>query len=209
MRSTQLQRVLASLFREIGGSKLRRLSRTLVFVATLFAVVGATPAFADSPSRSESEKARKNPKTIVIDGREYGPKEGLKVDSLQFEIEPGSGPVGVVFEDTSNGGGPITPEVAWGASYAISTEWWSQLGYDGKAKAAANIFAGQRIIQVCYWYTRGGQLVSAIYCSNATSNGVAWAPGGEVTSAVWDSLDPFAPQTIFHVDTARINPGVF
>jgi len=171
--------------------------------------VGAAPVFADSPPGSDSGNARNHPKTVVIDGREYGPKDGLKVDTFQFEIEPGSGPVGVVFEDTSNGPGSITPQIAWGASYAISTEWWSQLGYDGKAKAAANVFSGLRIIQVCYWYTRAGEgIVSATFCSNADSSTGVWRPGPEVTSAVWDSLNPIAPPTIFHVSTVRIDPGI-
>lgn len=80
-------------------------------------------------------------------------------------------------------------------AYAISTEWWSQLGYDGKAKADANIWSGTRIIQVCMWYTRGGAKVSDTVCSNAASTGGSWLSGPVKTMSVWDSLDPNAPHT--------------
>ena len=97
----------------------------------------------------------------------------------------------------------------WGASYAISTEWWSQLGYDGKAKAAANLYAGLRIIQVCIWYTRDGEgVVGAKVCSNANSPNCVWVPGPEKTTSAWDSLNPFAPPTVFNISTVRISPGI-
>lgn len=191
---------------EEGEPKLKRLNRVVICVATVFAMVGATPVFADSPSGSDSENARTHPKTVVIDGREYGPKDGLQVDTFQFEIEPGSGSVGIVFEDRSNKPGSIIPQITWGASYAISTEWWSQLGYDGKARAAANIYSGKRIVQVCMWYTRGGAAVSGTVCSTANYLAGTWSAGPEATISVWDSLDPFAPPTIFNVSTVRINP---
>lgn len=170
-------------------------------------MMGTTPVFADSPSGSESENARNDRKTVVVDGREYGPKDGLEVDTFQFEIEPGSGPVGLVFEDTSKEPGSITPQVAWGASYAISTEWWSQLGYDRKARAAANIFNGKRIVQVCMWYTRAGEgNVSPTVCSTANFLAGTWSSGPEKTMPVWDSPNPIAPPTVFNFSTVRINP---
>jgi hypothetical protein len=142
----------------------------------------------------------------VIDGREYGPKDGLKVDTYQCEIEPGSGTVGIEFRDAPQGPGSVTPQATWGSSYAISTEWWSQLGYDGKAKAAANIFNNKRIIQVCMWYTRGGAAVSGTVCSNAASTGGSWLSGPEKTMSVWDSLNSRDPPTVFNFSTVRINP---
>ena len=51
-------------------------------MATIFAMVEATPVFADSPSGSDSVNVQNDPKTVVIDGREYGPKDGLKIDTL-------------------------------------------------------------------------------------------------------------------------------
>ena len=83
------------------------------------------------------------------------------------------------------------------------------MGYDGKAKAAANVFGTLRIIQVCMWYTRDGEgVVGPKMCSNADSSTGFWRPGPEVRESVWDSLNPFAPPTIFRVSTVRINPGI-
>lgn len=183
---------------------MRRLARAVLCAVTVIAVAAPTAVFADSPTACQSRNA--HIKTVVIDGREYGPKDGLKVDVFQCEIEPGSGPVGLVFGDTPHGPGSVTPQITWGASYAISTEWWSQLGFDGKAKAAANIFNGKRIIQVCMWYTRGGEVVSDTLCSTAASTGGSWLSGPEVTMSVWDSLDPSAPHTIFNFSKVEISP---
>lgn len=163
---------------------------------------------ADTPSAFDSANTREHPKTVVIDGREYGPKDGLEIDTMQFEVEPGSGPVGAVFDSTSNGpAGLITPLATWGSSYAISTEKW-QLYYEGKAKAAANVFGGKRIIEVCIWYTRGGVQKGDRVCSNAVSSGGGWWPGSEARTSVWDSLHPWAPPTIFNMSTVRINPNI-
>lgn len=184
--------------------------RAAVCVAALFTIAVASPAFADSPSGLGSSSASKGDgTTVVIGGREYGPKDGLRIDTLQFELEPGSGTVGVVFDDTSNGVGSVSPMATWGSSYAISSEWWSQLGYDGKAKAAANVYSGLRIIQVCIWYTRAGEgIVGPKICSYAGGTCSYWAPGPEVRESVWDSLDPFAPPTVFNIQTARILPQI-
>lgn len=187
---------------------MRRLSRSVVCVAALLAVAGATPVFADSPSPSDSVNAPGHPKTIVINGREYGPKDGLKVDTFQFEIEPGSGPVGLVLGGTSNGPGSLTPLVTWGASYAISEETL-QLFYTGRAKAAANVYDNLRIVRVCIWYTRDGAgVVGPEVCSNADSSTGVWMPGPEAMTSATDSLHPFDPPTVFNISTVRINPGV-
>lgn len=116
--------------------------------------------------------------------------------------------MGVVFDDTSPGLGGISPQFTWGTSYAISTET-VQLFYSGKAKAAANIYSGKRIIQVCIWYTRAGAgVVGPKVCSNADSSTGAWRPGPEKTTSAWDSLNPFDPPTNFNVSTVRIDPGI-
>jgi hypothetical protein len=173
----------------------------------IIAVVVPSPAFAGSPAESDTEDVR-GPKTVVIDGREYGPKDGLQVDTFQIEVEPGSEPVGLVFDDTmSNAPGSIVPLATWGASYAISTET-IQLFYEGKAKAAANIYAGKRIIQVCIWYTRDGEQKGNKVCSNATTSGTVWLPGPEKKTSCWDSLVPWDPPTIFNFTTVRIDPGI-
>ncbi len=188
---------------------MRRVSRAVVSVAALFILAGTTPVFAGSPVASDSVNARSHRNTFVIDGREYGPKDGLKVDTFQFELQPGSGSVGVVFGETPNGPGSVIPlgSTYWGTSYAISTEWWSQLGYDGKAKAAANVYNNLRIVEVCIWYTReGAGVVGAKVCSDASSDTGVWLPGPEVTTSAWDSLNPLDPPTVFNISTVRIDP---
>lgn len=180
-------------------------TRVVVAVAILSVGAGATPAFANSPSGYGSVGTQDHPKTVVIDGTEYGPWDGLVVDARQFEIEPGAGPVGVVFDDRGSGRDSITLQAVWGSSYAISTETL-QFFYDGKAKAAANVFDGKRIIQVCIWYTRGLEVVSAKVCSTANFLAGAWNPGPEVRVSTTDSLDPNAPVTTFRISTIRINP---
>ena len=96
---------------------------------------------------------------------------------------------------------------SWGSSYATSTEI-VQLYYQGKAKAAANIHGGKRIIRVCFWYSRGGSVISPTVCSNASSSTGAWRAGPEKRDGVWDSLDPNAPVTKFHYSITKINPNV-
>lgn len=187
---------------------MRRPIRAAVCVAALFTIAVASPVFADSPSGS-GRASKADGTTVVVGGREYGPKDGLRIDTLQFELQTGSGTVGVVFDSTSDGAGSVSPMAAWGSSYAISTEWWSQLGYDGKAKAAANVYNGLRIIQVCIWYTRAGEgIVGPKICSDAGGTCSYWAPGPEVRESVWDSLNPFAPPTVFNIQTVRILPQI-
>lgn len=180
-----------------------RIRNRVVLVAGLITLAIPTPAFAAKPSGS-------GPATVVIDGREYGPKDGLRVDTFQVELNEGFGSVGTTWEGMgSSGPGGITPQATWGSSYAISTEWGSQLGYDGKAKAGANIWNGLRIVQVCMWYTRDGVNVSGTVCSKATTtNGLTWTAGPEKRMSVWDDLNPFAPQTIFNYSLSRIRTGV-
>lgn len=181
--------------------------RTLVEVAS--SPFGAKlSGILDPVSAPDRASARDRSGTVVIDGREYGPRDGLRVDTWQIEIEPGAGPVGMVFDGVSSRPGLVTPMATWGSSYAISTET-VQLYYSGKAKAAANVYNGRRIIQVCIWYTRGGVMKSAKVCSNATSAGTYWSPGSEVRTGAWGSLNPWAPPTIFNISTVRIDPRIY
>jgi hypothetical protein len=172
---------------------MRRLSRAMLFVA-LLALAAPAAGLAGSP-----------PKTVVIDGREYGPKDGLQVDTMQLAIVPGSGPVGITFDGTSGKHGSPIPQLTLGTSYAISTETL-QIRFDGKAKAAGNIYSGKRIIQVCIWYTRGGTQQGDKVCSNALDD--PWRAGPEKTTWCWDSLNPFDPQTQFVISTVRIDPRI-
>lgn len=159
--------------------------------------VGAATADASSKDATVSD-------TAVVSGREFGPEDGLVVEVEQVEVVPGSGPVGEVFVDNAG----IAPLATWGSSYAISTET-VQLRYTGRAKAAANVYSGKRIIRVCFWYSRGTQNVSSPRCSDASVSGSTWWAGPEVSGSVWDSLDPNAPPTIFNYSTTRIDPQIY
>lgn len=164
--------------------------------AALMVAVGL-PASAVPLAHGATEK-------LKIDGTTYGPESGLVVDHEQVEVSPG-GPD--VVRQFANGKPSVGPQATWDSSYAISTET-VQLHYSGKAKAAANIYSGQRIVQVCIWYTRGGVVISSKVCSNATSSPGYWVAGPEARTSAWDSLDPGAPKTIFNITTARINPAI-
>lgn len=184
---------------------MRKFSRVLIAGAAaavaLTAGAGGATAKITYPDGTDSE-------TAVINGREFGPKDGLTVDVQQFEVTPGGDPVGAYFPTTPPAG-MITPMATWGASYATSTET-VQLYYTGRAKAAGNVFNQERIVQVCFWYTRGGNAISSKYCSNASSTGSAWLAGPEVSHGVWDSLIPGdSNRTIFNISVSRINPNVY
>lgn len=188
---------------------MRRLGRVAVCAAALFVMAGATPVLAASPGTGDPSSAcdlvaTQTPKTLEVSGRKLGAKDGIKVDTYQCELLPGSGTVGLEFSEPPQGS--ITPQIAWGSSYAISTEWWNQLGYDGKAKADANIWSGKRIIQVCMWYTRGGAKVSDTVWLERGKHRGSWLAGPVKTMSVWDSLDPNAPHTIFNFSKVGINP---
>ena len=178
---------------------MRSAKRFLTLLATVMVAttIGLVPALADSPQETD---------VAVIEGQSYGRLQGAKVDTYQLEITPGSDPVGMVWEGARKGGRNIFPEATWGSSYAISTET-VQLYYSGKAKAAGNVYSNKRIIQVCIWYTRDGVMKSDKVCSNAVSTGNGWASGPEVRTGAWDSLNPWAPPTIFNISTVRISPN--
>jgi hypothetical protein len=129
---------------------------------------------------------------------DYSGLDGFQEDVYQFEITPGDPPISINWGSKSR--------AAWGSSYATSTEV-IQLYYQGKAKAAANVYVNQRIIQVCIWYTRGSVNVSSKLCSNASTNTGYWTAGPEVSVGVWDSLGLDDPKTVFNFLTARISPN--
>ena len=125
---------------------------------------------------------------------------GYQQDTYSFELTPGSGTVGVRWADRSR--------ATWGSSYATSTETLL-LYYEGKARAAGNVYLNQRIVQVCIWYTRNSVAVSSTVCSNARSTSTAWTSGPEVTTSAWDSLGLNDPKTVFNISTVRISPTIF
>jgi hypothetical protein len=183
----------------------------VIAIAAVLVATGASTASAQSGVASLAQLSNgggHGADGVVIDGREYGPRDGLKTDTIRIELEPGSDPVGVVWGSEPRGPGGIVPQVSWGNSYAYSTEAW-QLYYTGHALAAGNVYQNKRIIQVCIWYTRGTSVVGAKKCSNASSNGSSWSSGSDVETNAWDTLDPFAPPTVFNISTTRINPNIY
>lgn len=94
---------------------MRQISR---FVVSAFAVVmtlGTTPVLAASPSGERVTAANAKGETIVIDGREYGPKDGLVIDVEQVSIKRGSGEIVFDWQDTPKQGG-VTPQATWGST---------------------------------------------------------------------------------------------
>lgn len=184
-------------------SALRRLSLGVVTLTALLLAVLPATAYADTSGQGGSP-------TVTIDGHDYGPEDGLVINHYEIPITPGDGSVGMQFPEAPSGQpGMVVPYADWGASYAHSTETL-QLHYTGKAYAAANVYGGKRIVQVCIWYTRGDNTVSDTACSTAIStSGTHWNPGSVATTSCWDSLNPFAPATIFNISTVRIDPTIF
>lgn len=170
---------------------------TPLMLAAALGGLGAPEALGSQPSSADS---------VVIDGREFGPAEGLEVDVRTIPLTPGSAEVQVELQDKVKPRS-VSAEATWGASYAISTET-AQIRYDGKARAAANIYNLKRIVQVCIWYTRDGVQKGDKVCSNAVSDGFAWYPGPEVTTWCWDDLSWNVPVTQFNISTARIDPAI-
>lgn len=162
----------------------------------------APPAFSKPADETPDEAGQ----YIVIYGTRYGPEDGLEIDEYTSEVSPGSDPIFKQFP-TDIKPGQVTPYVAWGSSYATTSESL-QLRYTTKAKAAANVYQGKRIIQVCVWYTRDNKRVGKKSCSNANArSGIGdWTPGPVVSHSVWDTLNPVAPKTKWHYSTARVNP---
>jgi len=142
------------------------------------------------------------PTSIVVDGKEYGAEAGLTTTEETYDVGTGK-EVGSTWATPVKGS---HTNDAWGASYAISKEI-AYVSYRGTAKAAGNVYAGQRIVQVCIWYTRDGKAVTGTSCSNATNTGT-WRSGSEVALRAADSLVSDAPKTKFHIKTSRINPGI-
>lgn len=178
-----------------------RLGRVFICLVAIAAVAAVGPVSAASPSSTDSQ-------SVVINGRKFGPKDGLQIDTYQIELKSGStDEVGMTFTDPPSTGGGVSPMATWGSSYALSTEDW-QYWYHGRALAAANVYNSKRIIQVCIWYTEGGVVISTKVCSNADDSTGYWVAGTEKTTQCTDDLNPFAPPTVFNITTVRIDPNI-
>lgn len=156
-------------------------------------------AFMGSTAASADDTAELPPGYVAVGDHVFGPEDGLEVTTESFEINPGDGTVGSTY-------GSLARD-SWGASYANSDEiaW---LFYRGTAKAAANVYSGKRIIQVCFWWTRGGNSVSGTTCANAGVSGGSWVAGPEAVGWTTDSLGWNDKPTIFNIKTTRIDPGL-
>jgi hypothetical protein len=151
-----------------------------------------------SPSSPESNPTAQG--AVVATSSASTPADpNIQYDLYQFEEVPGSAPISLVW------GGKARD--AWGSSYAYSNEVL-QFFYTGRAKAAGNVYQNLRIVQVCIWYSRGSVAVSSTVCSFASSDTGTWLPGPEVSVSATDSLDSYAPHTIFNIQTGRINPAI-
>lgn len=173
------------------------------FTALTFALLMLGPG-AVGAAASESEDTE-SPSSGVADGRTFGPEDGYSVTTESYPITPGDEPLEVLFGD-SLPPETVSPFATWGSSYATSTEY-AQFFYVGKARAAGNVFSGERIIKVCIWYSHPGRSSNTV-CSSATSNGSTWSAGSEASVSFVDNFSVNWPQTTFHIQTTRINPNI-
>ncbi len=132
--------------------------------------------------------------TPILDG-------DIQVDYLALDAELNNGQITYRFPEN------LRNRDAWGASFAESKEkLW--VFYQGIAYAAANVYQGQRIVQVCIWYTQDGNRVSDTVCSTASSDSGVWLPTDIAAVSTFDTLNWAAPHTIFNIRTSRISPSI-
>jgi hypothetical protein len=136
--------------------------------------------------------------SVVVDGRTFGPKDGLVIDEGSVVVGQAPGTISIAAYTRYN----------FGTSYTATNSGSTGLNYGGEAYAAANIFENLRVIQVCFQYRRNNVALHSWVCSNASSSSGTWKPGVVASKTVWDTLDPNAPPTTFHYKTSRINPSV-
>lgn len=164
----------------------------LIAAAAIAAVASPVVPAAAAPSADPS------PVQVTIDGRTFGPEHRLVIEESVVTLSHPREftPLGELFYKS------------WGSSY-VQSYHSLEIRYTGTAYAAANVYQGLRVIQVCFQYRRGGGNLIPWTCSNATSNGSSWSPGPIVSKTVYDTLDPNAPVTTFHYSVTRIDPGIF
>ena len=178
--------------------------RSVVGVAailtTLLTGYGLSPASADV----NPDPVISHPSSATVSGKKLVRKDGLEVVTETYKVNPGSDPINVTYADAPSG---ISTFAVWGTSYATSSEI-VQLYYQGKAKAAGNIYSGKRIVQVCIWYNQAGIKTDKV-CSTANSSGSSWIAGPEKKVGMWDNLSINWPQTEFNIQTTRIATNIF
>lgn len=178
------------------------MKRIAMVTAVLAACLVAIPASAQAaPTKVPAPDPA--PTSVTINGRTFGPESGLTVTSGSVDLPR--------LTKAHKGDAVVSPmtttQWSWGTSWTKTVET-AQIMYDGYAYAAGNVYNSQRIIEVCFKYTRGGVDVSSWYCSDAYSNGSAWYAGSVAYHGVYDSLDPNAPPTTFHYSLYQIDPRI-
>jgi hypothetical protein len=176
--------------------KFRTIYITLVAASSLGMYFQGSPAFADSSAVSAQDSSSFQENTVVQ-------VSNTQTSEIQAEVNPGGTPISYVWSDRQ----PLTRS-SWGASYATSTEILFLI-YQGKARAAGNVYQNLRIVKVCIWYSRDGQQITSKVCSNAIGGSSSWGPGPEVTVFAPDSLGWDDSKTLFHIETTRISPNIF
>ncbi|KAA9106381.1 hypothetical protein [Microbacterium rhizomatis] len=178
--------------------------RTLTAIAigaTLVCGVGLSGGGADAADNGPI------PDALMVDGQRLDADDGLTITTESFEMASGGGRVGTTYYTDPPTDGVISPQWVEGSSFAYAEEV-VQLGYVGHGKAGANVSGGQRIVQVCFWWSRGGVRLTSNFCSDASFANGSWVAGREVTGSMNDTLDPVAPPTIFNISTARVDPNL-
>ncbi|SHE24258.1 hypothetical protein [Actinomyces glycerinitolerans] len=144
---------------------------------------------------------------IEVDGVLLGAEEGLRLYS--FEGEFVSGGQNQLNASTASPAGYAPYEskkISWGASY-VRNEQIALLSYRGSTYAAANVYAGKRIICTVIKYRRSGkELASAT--SNARVVSGRWAAGYVKVALARDNLTINGVKTEWAYDYYGIAPGV-
>lgn len=167
--------------------------------------VGATLFFTGSPAsaadvRSDEVQA---PQQVEIDGRIYGPEDGLVVESGSMVLDGRDRA-----SETSAAGILNLTQVNRGSSY-VSTDHPTFASYVGRARAMANIYSGNRVIRAGFVYRRDGNDVISWQYSNATvGSSCNWSGGAERKYTVFDSMNPSAPTTTWHYSFSLVNPNI-
>jgi|GEM_PF-2991433 len=131
-------------------------------------------------------------------------EDGTTIVTESFDIGTDGQPVGASYGETTTEGS-TTPLALGDSSYAHSTEH-IQYVYKGVGRATANVYQGQRITRVCFWWSRGGTPVTGQTCSNASKHENTWHPGPEVMAGTYDRQEPYVRVTTFNIKTTRIAP---
>lgn len=188
-----------------------------VVAAALTACLLAIPTTASAVDNGDSTSET----TATVNGRTFGPADGLSVDPGKLTVLRGGGGRTVILESRTAAG--VTPMVAtgdlykwsWGTSY-VSTQESNYVWYYAKARAMANIYNSKRVVKVTGGYSlcnsNGTRYNSPLLVSNATSTGSSWlADSQERMLRVSDNITaPSTCKTTFPTHTATlISPNVY